>query len=817
MLSIGAMGQGQERYYVQLAREDYYRMGGEPPGRYWGKGATHLGLIGQADKDQLTHLFQGYSADGRQMLVRNAGQQNRLIGLDLTASAVKSVSVMWSQADDSIRNEIQSAHRISVDASLSYLEDNAAISRRGRDGIERVSAGLIAVLFEHSCSRSLQPQLHTHALIVNAAVRNDGSTGALDSVPLFKAKMVAGAIYRAELAAQLESQLGLTATRKESWFELDGVPQELVDEFSQRRQAIEARLTAAGQRGAEAAAIAALETRPPKQNVNRLELMEQWRETGRAFGYTADVVRQQIGPRPERDEQQEMAQAIELAVERITERQSHFSRHDLVRAVAEEAQGRGLHANHIRLAAWRYLQSQDVVRLRVVANERRFTTRAMMELERSLLRSVQETQPGATGVERIVVDRVVSTRTLSAEQEAAVRHLTENSDRVCCVRGHAGTGKTYMLQSAADAWRQAGFQVYGACLAAAAAQRLEQGSGIPSQTVHRMLHDINEGRLQLTSRSVAVIDEAALLNTHMTLALVNEVVVKRHAKLVLVGDEQQLQPIEAGGPFKAIANLIGAKNITKIRRQREGWARHAVTDMIQGNAVQALSRYMARGQVYIGPTREDAMRQLVRDWRDATPSELTATASDRQLETGKSLSDHLILCGTRLEAHQLNLLCQAERLKAGELGPRSVLVESHRIYEGDRIMFTRNSMWFKNGNMATVTNIDDTLLTFQLDHGKRMSVDIRDYDHIRLGYSVTTHKSQGATVERAFVLLGGSMQDREISYVQLSRSRNSTRLYTDEATAGPQAQRLARQMSRSRQKDMAHDQLPSLRLEPDWD
>lgn len=185
-----------------------------------------------------------------------------------------------------------------------------------------------------------------------------------------------------------------------------------------------------------------------------------------------------------------------------------------------------------------------------------------------------------------------------------------------------------------------------------------------------------------------------------------------------------------------------------------------------------------------------------------------------------------MLSGTRWEVDRLNQAAQEERRQAGWLGRDYFLLDHKGICVGDRVLFTRNSLLYgvKNGTLGTVTRIDSglfgTCFRARLDNGKRVRIDLKFYHDVELGYAVTTHKAQGVTVDNAYVLLGGAMQDRELSYVQASRARKKTWLFTDQAEAGEDLAELARQMSQSHQKDLAYD--VAERAEPDpaprpWD
>ncbi|MCB0331267.1 MAG: AAA family ATPase [Bdellovibrionales bacterium] len=269
-------------------------------------------------------------------------------------------------------------------------------------------------------------------------------------------------------------------------------------------------------------------------------------------------------------------------------------------------------------------------------------------------------------------------------------------------------------------------------------------------------------------------------------------------KLVLVGDARQLQPVDAGGPFKAIASEVGEARLSRIRRQEEAWAREAVHKFASGEAKEGLKEFAERGQLSVSNTPKEAKAELLNDWAKAG------------VERPK---ENLILVGTNLDAKEINEKAQLKRFSAGKLGEDSASVGGERVFTGDRVLFTRNSRVYgvRNGQLGTVEKIDGNRLTTRLDNGERVSVSLTDYEHVKLGYAVTTHKSQGMTAQNTYILAGGPMQDREMSYVQVSRAKGKTRIYTDKVEAGDNLTALSRQMSKSRQKDLATDVLKQVK------
>ena len=804
MMSISAMSSGQGQYYVGLAREDYYLGGGEPPGLWHGEGARALGLSDLVQGEHFSALFEGLSPDG-ELLVQTAGNRRRQPGWDCTFSAPKSVSVAWSQADAKTGAEIRAAHLAAVKAALSYLEQGAFFTRRGKGGGTLERAKMIAAIFEHGTSRAQDPQLHSHAILLNVCVREDGTTGTVVSKDLYLHKMAAGALYRAELASQLQTRLGFEIEREKTWFELKGVPKKLIDEFSKRRQEIMDALEKKGISGARASEIATLDTRHVKENISREALFEKWREVGQGLGWGGINVDQLLGKYVRRDTP-EVAQAIALndGLNIITKEQSHFMERDVVRRAAEEAQGRGVSAKEILAGVGGLIRDGAVALM-----EGRFSTPEILERERAMLARARELKEGVrlpVG-ENVIYDCLKSRKSITDEQRAALTHIMGPAG-IQILSGMAGTGKTFVLDAAREMFEQSGYQVRGVSIAGKAAQGLEEGSGIKSSTITKLLWEIAEhlksGQKKphpLDAKTVLVIDEAGMVPTNQMARLIHEVA-ERGAKLILVGDAKQLQPIEAGNPFLAFGERFGQAHMKDIKRQESPWHRDAVKDVADGRARDALTAFIERGLLHVAETRADAKLDLLANWK---------------LQGVVKPEWNLILTGTSRDAVELNRRIQSLRFTENVLGKTSVRGNGEKFYKGDRVIFRKNStaLGVKNGSLATITEVSPSTHTFTavLDGKKKqaVTVNLKDYDEVGLGYAVTTHKAQGMTAQNVFVLTDEAMQSRELSYVQLSRSRAETKIFTTEIELGDDGVTLAKTMARSREKRLASDFL----IQPD--
>jgi|SRR5579863_473547 len=280
-------GGGSGDYYLKLARHEYYTKSLGPPGIWYGKGAVRLGLEGEVDAEPLRNALEGRSPDGSKSLiqVQNWKDRERQSGWDQTFSPPKSFGTLWSQSSDEVRARLEAAHQAAVKAAVSFLEDEVGVTRRGKGGRIREKADLIFAFFQHGTSRANEPQPHTHVVMINLCIRQDGSTGTLWSKGFFEKRRAADAIYKMELAGQLSRELNLEIIRTKHGFEIKDVPQELCRAFSSRHRDIEAAMEKETDKSAKNAAKIALKTRPPKQELPANQLFANWHRTARQFGW----------------------------------------------------------------------------------------------------------------------------------------------------------------------------------------------------------------------------------------------------------------------------------------------------------------------------------------------------------------------------------------------------------------------------------------------------------------------------------------------------------------------------------------------------
>ncbi|MEC5321842.1 Ti-type conjugative transfer relaxase TraA [Aurantimonas sp. A3-2-R12] len=496
-----------------------------------------------------------------------------------------------------------------------------------------------------------------------------------------------------------------------------------------------------------------------------------------------------------RDNGQRIIADPSLALDAITHQQSTFTRRGMARFAHRHSDG----IDQFNAVTHAIGNAPDLVELgRDRRGEDRFTTRDMIQAEQRLHRATQL----MAGAERHEVDDRYTVAALahaeqrglvlSDEQADALAHVTDGRD-LGIVVGHAGTGKSAMLGVAREAWEASGYDVRGIALSGIAAENLESGSGIASRTIASMEHGWRNGRDLLTSGDVLVIDEAGMVGTRQMERVLSHAA-DAGAKVVLVGDPQQLQSIEAGAAFRSIHERHGGAEIGEVRRQREDWQRDATRDLATGRTGNAIHAYDSHGMVHEAQTREQARDDLIDRWD-----------RDRQAEPDRS---RIILTHTNAEVRALNEGARERMRDAGDLGEdvRVAVERGPRSFaSGDRVMFLQNErgLGVKNGTLGTIEEVSPRNMIVRTDDGRFVSFDLKDYDRIDHGYAATIHKAQGMTVDRTHVLATPGM-DAHGSYVALSRHRDGMDLhYGHDDFAGQD--RLARTLSRDRAKDMASD------------
>ena len=492
-----------------------------------------------------------------------------------------------------------------------------------------------------------------------------------------------------------------------------------------------------------------------------------------------------------------LGQRASALVERVNATRATFTEADLRRAAFYQPDSAAL----VREA----LKPERVVDLgREIGGATRYTTHRYLEAEAYLYSAAERL--GKRNRLRLEESRVARTierspTRLSDEQRAAVLHATTDAD-LAQVVGRAGAGKTTAARVIAEAYRDQGYEVRGAALAGKAAEGLEREAGIPSRTLASLERAWAEGRERLDKRTVLVVDEAGMLDTRQ-LARVLHQADQGDAKVVLLGDPDQLKAIGPGDAYRGLLERHECANLETVRRQAEPWQRAASEDLAAGRVSAALDSYDVMGRLHWTGDRASARAELV----------------SRYLEDRRERPEggQLIVAYRNADVQLLNEAVRSERQARGELGP-GVTLRGAEYAAGDRVVFLKNDhsgrevanldrgealAGVKNGTLGTIERAEEHRFAVRLDDGRRVAFDPQQYPDIAHGYAVTIHKSQGATVDRVYAL-ADPLMNRNTSYVALTRHREDFHLYADRGTFRHR-EGLDKVLSRASHKDLAYD------------
>lgn len=482
----------------------------------------------------------------------------------------------------------------------------------------------------------------------------------------------------------------------------------------------------------------------------------------------------------------------------LTDEKSVFDRHDIARTIH-----RYINDNDgFQRAFAAVMASPQLVELMPAQNSKlaKYSTREMINVEHAMAASsLRMAERNSHGVNTEAVDQALDRQDamlggsgLTDEQRTAVRHITSPT-QIAAVIGFAGAGKSTMLAAAREAWEAQGYRVHGAALAGKAAEGLTTSSRIAARTLASWEYGWSRGKNELGRNDILVIDEAGMVASRQLARFVAEAE-KRGAKLVLVGDHEQLQAIGAGSPFRAIAERIGSVELTDIRRQKLDWQREASVAFASHRTAEGLQHYAQRNSIRFAHDREQACADLIRDYladRIQNPDGSRIALAHRRVDV-RAIND-----GIRDALQAEGLLAKGDdrqSVQASDIDPQShreivyQTVNGKRAFAaGDRIVLLENNrdLDVKNGMLGTVEAVEPNALHLRLDGSSggqnnvpHLALPVKDYQSFDHGYATTIHKAQGATVDRAFVMASSTM-DRHLTYVAMTRHRDAVTLYAD--------------------------------------
>ena len=458
----------------------------------------------------------------------------------------------------------------------------------------------------------------------------------------------------------------------------------------------------------------------------------------------------------------------EVALQLLTNHESIFNHHDLSRFVNERTDSADEFMN-LKIA----IETCDsIVSLGTgIDGKDYYTAKKVLQQEHDLIeRATRLSKSQYHKLDPRKFDFVLASRTLNEEQLAAFEYILSGNN-LSFVVGFAGTGKSYLMDAVREAYEAKGYSVLGTALSGRATDGLMQSANIESRTIARFLIDWENGRAQLTDKTVLIIDEIGMVGTRQMQALLVEAE-RAGAKIIGCGDPEQIPPVEAGCPFRFLLERIEHVFLKQVVRQKVDWQRQATIELSTRQHGKAIDRYQNHGVVYTHTTRTDAISAVVDNWQKYSANNPDKSALMMTYQNIDVLAMNLMARERLKEAGSLNESCS--QIDTAAFGTLEFAV-------GDNMMFLRNerSINVKNGLRGRITHINDSILTIAMERGDIVSLDTHFYKDIGYGYASTIHKSQGETVDQSFVLATPQM-DRFLANVSLDRHRDGVELHYSE-------------------------------------
>lgn len=422
-----------------------------------------------------------------------------------------------------------------------------------------------------------------------------------------------------------------------------------------------------------------------------------------------------------------------------------------------------------------------------------YTTRHQYIQEARLHNDVKKMMQRYNHVFNQKTDSLSSHYKLSEEQHQALHYIIQSSD-ISVVVGRPGTGKSYLLKPVKDFYEHHQHQVIGAALSGKVAKALQKETGITSSTMASLSYRLINKHLQLTDKHVIVVDEAGMVDFD-NMALVMKEARKARSKVILVGDPDQLKPIHKGEIFRGIAAHTGYIELENIKRQNDLEDRKASLNLAKGKIDEALTHYHKKGAIDFSNTPEEASNKLIEEWQ--------------QDISKKTLKDSIMLAFSRAAVADLNDKAHQALLDKNVLGKEEIVRQGYErtlfISTGERLLFRQNDkiLGVRNGDLGTVQAVDKNNLHVKLDSGEKINIP-KTYKAIDYAYALTVHKSQGMTAKHVRVFIDSKFWDRNLSFVAMTRHKQSLKLYTD-TQKHPSLNDLKQTLSRKITKDNVID------------
>jgi len=615
---------------------DYYIKGSPSkefiPNEWFGKGAEQIGLKGKIHTETFKEILDGKIIDRKKNKTTydqqlgwkdKEGKIHHACGVDMTFSAPKSISIMSEVAKD---KRLAKAHIKAVKNTLAYAEKNLMFTRTKKDGVLQYKKmdNMIASLFTHDTSRELDPQLHTHCVLANAVYdKKDNKFRSAERGAIFRSKMFLGEIYKADFAKSVR-ELGYNIEKTKDSFEIVGVPKELMETFSKRREEIEQKLETYDYKNAKTSANVALMTRKSKQKVEAEVIYKEWDKTTQEKGvdlkslldnsYTNKVQVKKLSSK-------DINKIVNDTILHITERSSTFTKGKIIQETLKFGFSK-ITINEIEKEVSKLEKNNTILKgtNHQLLTTHLYTTPKIIKLEKEAISSMKQGQNSCLPIldhseqlglasnnkdklTQMVIedslkqgvkinanfkDKNLAYNTLNQSQKQSANFILSSKDRVIGIQGFAGTGKTYMLKAVKEVAIKKNIRLEGLAPSASATKTLGESADIPARTLQSFLFKysgVAQGRgteqgiesiKERYKNTIFILDESSFAGTQQMRNLL-AIIERIESRLVLVGDIKQLNSVEAGKPFYQLQEKgMSTSLMKKIRRQSKEHLKEAV-------------------------------------------------------------------------------------------------------------------------------------------------------------------------------------------------------------------------------------------------
>lgn len=812
MMTVQTVSAGMATTYYN--KDNYYTKDLSSLDSWQGAISKKLDLEGKKIEPEMFDNFI------KKMTERNGGNDSKKrVGIDLTFSCPKSISLALSK-DDETKKDMIEAQQKAVKEALDEVEKNGGFTFRTTKNkviTENKADNLLIGKFNHFVNRNGELDLHTHCVVFNLTEK-DGKEYSLNAKEILKKQTEWGLLFRQKMAKNLQAkgyELNITDSKK-GLFELAGFDRETIEKYSSRRLEILKKMEADGTVGSREAMKANLQTRKTKKQVDLDKIYDEVRQEI----FANEKVKILLKGRPKKNyflaEQKKITDEVIADLERET---FAFTKEQLKK----------------RIMSAGVLQNIDEKRAEKLINENEklvnlgnkelengtikqfFTTEKNINIEDNIIAKMKKEKGTITALNEEKSEKLLDEicknggYTPNREQVNAIHHILTNKDRIIGVQGLAGTGKTYSFALVKKMADRENIEVKGICFTGKASEGLQADSGIESTTIHSFLNklekdsgvrqktttegikqdwDLSKVKPEGNKKQIWVVDEAGLVDNRMMNYLI-EASIKADAKLVLTGDYQQLPPVGAGEPMKnLIDNGMATAYMEDIRRQKDIELLNAVRESVKGDTLNTYKILEQKNAYHEIADREKLQNEIIKKVTNIKQEDL---------------KENLLLVQTNADRKNYNNKIQKVFIEQGRLTTGNIFKvensegrqERRKIYEGDRIVLLANdSMCFReikgglgytktkvnNGTMGTVKRVANDKIVVSLDNGKMVYFSPQKYKKFDLAYAVTNYKAQGMTVKNCLVDMTtkGKSNNRNALYVNISRAKFKAEIFTDD-------------------------------------